>query len=89
MPKAKYAEPLTYEEFQDKVKKLKTLGDVTSFAKDLIAPTLQTMLESEIEQSLGYKKNDSVGDHSGNSRNGYSTKKLKTGMVQNVEVLLK
>lgn len=70
---------LTYEEFQEKVRNLKTLGDVTNFAKDLLAPTLQAMLESEIEQKLGYKKHDPIGNNSGNSRNGYSTKKLKTG----------
>jgi transposase-like protein len=79
MTKRRRPSPLTYEEFQEKVKSLRTLGDVTNFAKELVAPTLQTMLEAEISQSLDYKKHDPSGRNSGNSRNGYSSKKLKTG----------
>ena len=71
--------PLSYEEYQKKVKNLKTMSDVTQFAKDLIAPTLQTMLEAEMDKHLGYPKYHPAGDLSGNSRNGHSTKKLKTG----------
>jgi len=44
MNQTKYSSPITYEDFQEKVKNLRTLGDVTEFAKFLIAPTLQTML---------------------------------------------
>ena len=60
------------------MKNLKTVSDVTNFAKELVAPTLQVMLEKEMEQHLGYKKHNIKGNNSGNSRNGYSTKKLKT-----------
>lgn len=69
---------LSYEAYQEKVKNLKTSGDVTNFAKELIAPTLQNMLEAEMEDHLGYPKHASKGKGSGNSRNGHSTKKLKT-----------
>jgi len=70
--------PLSYKEYQQKLKTLKTLGDVTEFAKDLVAPTLQTMLEAEMDKHLGYPKHHPAGNLTGNSRNGYSSKKLKT-----------
>lgn len=38
---------LSYDEYQNKVVNLKTASDVTNFAKDLIAPTLQAMLEAD------------------------------------------
>ncbi len=73
---------LSYEEYQKKVSGLKTLTDVTNFAKELIAPTLQKMLEAELDEHLGYKKHDPSGRNSGNSRNGFSQKKLKTSFGQ-------
>lgn len=69
---------LSYEEYQEKVKNLRTSGDVTAFAKELIAPTLQQMLEAEMDQHLGYPKHDTAGKGTGNSRNGHSRKKIKT-----------
>lgn len=68
---------LTNEEFQKKLKSLKTMGDAHSFAKELVAPILQEMLEEEMNNHLGYSKHDNSGDLSGNSRNGYSTKTVK------------
>jgi putative transposase len=68
---------LSYEEYQEKVKKLKTFGDVTAFAKDLVAPTLQAMLEGEITNHLGYPKHHPAGNLTGNSRNGHSKKTIK------------
>jgi transposase-like protein len=69
---------LSYEEYQAKISKLKTASDVTNFAKELIAPTLQAMLEAEMSEHLGYKKYGIEGKNSGNSRNGYSKKLLRT-----------
>lgn len=78
---------LTYEEYQEKVKNLKTVSDVTNFAKELIAPTLQKMLEAELDNHLGYEKNSILGNNSGNNRNGYSDKKLKTSFgTENLKV---
>jgi putative transposase len=68
----------TQEEFDERIKNLKTVKDVTAFAKELIAPTLQTMLEAEMTEHLGYEKYDPAGRNSGNSRNGYGAKTLKT-----------
>lgn len=58
--------------------KMRTMQDVISLAKELIAPTLQSMLDAEMTEHLGYEKHDSEGNNSGNSRNGYSEKTLKT-----------
>lgn len=66
---------LSYEEYQDKVKKLKTSKDVNAFLKALVAPTLQAMLEAEMTHHLGYERH--AGRNTGNSRNGYSTKTIK------------
>ena len=75
-------ETLSYDEYQEKVKNLKTSKDVSNFAKDLIAPTLQTILEAEMTHHLGYSKNHPIGNNSGNSRNGYSKKKIITSQGQ-------
>ncbi len=69
---------LSYDEYTKKVNNLKTADDVSSFLKDLIAPTLQSILEGEMNDHLGYKKYESKGKNSGNSRNGHSEKILRT-----------
>lgn len=48
-------------------------------AKQLTARLLNKALEAEMDMHLGYKKHSNDGDGSGNSRNGYSTKKVLTG----------
>lgn len=68
---------LSYDEYQEKVKNLKTSKDVNNFLKALVAPTLQAMLEAEMTEHLGYDKYSVSGRNSGNSRNGHSEKKLK------------
>jgi putative transposase len=68
---------LSYDEYQEKVKNLKTSKDVNNFLKELVAPTLQAMLEAEMTEHLGYGKYDPAGKNSGNNRNGHSEKTLK------------
>lgn len=46
--------------------------------KELTKALMERVLEGEMSNHLGYEKHDSVGDNSGNSRNGYSEKTLKT-----------
>ncbi len=75
--KSQKPQMISYEEFQEKVRNLRTSGDATSFLKELIAPTLQSMLEAEMAVHLGYDKHDNAGKLSGNSRNGYSSKTIK------------
>ena len=67
---------LSYEEYQAKVKNLKTMSDVSSFAKELVAPTIQAMLDAELDQHLGYDKHVRHSN-SNNARNGYSQKTIK------------
>jgi len=38
---------------------------------------VERVMEGELTTELGYKKHDATGNHSGNSRNGYSEKTLK------------
>ena len=70
--------PISYEEYTKKVENLKTFSDVTNFAKELVAPTLQAMLEGEISNHLGYDKYSRKPEGSTNSRNGYSTKQIQS-----------
>ena len=63
------------------------LGQVESmddfFGKDgvfaqLFADTLETMLEGELTEQLGYERYEAKGRNSGNSRNGRYPKKIRT-----------
>jgi len=55
-----------------------TPADVTKLLKELFAGTLEQMLEAEMDTHLGYDKHSPDGDHSGNSRNGYGKKTIKS-----------
>jgi transposase-like protein len=46
--------------------------------KHLTGRLLQRVLETEMDEHLGYKKHDSAGDNSGDSRNGHSEKTVLT-----------
>ncbi len=63
-------------------KDCKSVEDVHDLIKDLFKRTLQEILESEISDHLGYEKHDVVGNNTGNSRNGYSSKTIKTSLGQ-------
>ena len=54
------------------------LEDVQALLKSLFKGTIEQMLESEMEEHLGYEKHNILGNNSGNSRNGYGKKTLKT-----------
>jgi putative transposase len=56
----------------------KTLGDVQTMLKSLFKGTVETMLEAEMEEHLGYEKHSVLGNNSGNNRNGYGKKTIKT-----------
>jgi putative transposase len=55
-----------------------SVEDVHGMLKSLFKDTLQEIFEAEIEEHLGYPKHSNLGDNSGNSRNGYSKKNIKT-----------
>jgi putative transposase len=44
----------------------------------LFASTLETMLEAELTEHLGYKRYEAKGRNSGNSRNGKRPKQMRT-----------
>ena len=57
-------------------KNIKTEQDLNDFKKMLTKMTLETALNAELDEHLGYNKHDKV--NTGNSRNGYSIKTLQT-----------
>jgi transposase-like protein len=69
------------EEVQKELAKAKSMDDF--FGKDgifarLFANTIETMLESELSEQLGYEPYEAKGRNSGNSRNGHYPKKVRT-----------
>jgi putative transposase len=61
-------------------KECKSMDDVHNMLKELFKDTIQKVLEAEMDEHLGYVKHDPSGDYSGNSRNGYSKKTVRTQM---------
>ena len=54
------------------------MQDVQAMLKNLFAGTIESMLEAEMDEHLGYDKHSVLGNNSGNSRNGYGKKTLKS-----------
>jgi len=59
-------------------KECHSVEDVHQMLKELFKGTLESMLEAEMDEHLGYEKHSNTGDLSGNSRNGYNTKKIQS-----------
>ncbi len=57
---------------------VKTMKDFEGVMGALYKQGIQHLLESEMSHLLGYEKHDPEGNNSGNSRNGYTSKKLKS-----------
>ena len=57
---------------------VKTTDDIKDMLKDLLGETIQTMLEGEIEEELGYSKYNYEEKDTQNSRNGYSPKSVRS-----------
>lgn len=58
----------------------KDAEDVQEMLKDLLGDTLQGMLESELDEHLGYSKYDYKEKETSNSRNGFSKKTVTSSM---------
>ncbi len=58
-------------------KDIKSEKDLSTLSKFLVKLTVETALNAEMEEHLGYSKNSIEGVKSGNSRNGYTPKTLK------------
>jgi putative transposase len=71
----------TPEKIQEELSKVESMDDFFGrdgiFAK-LFSDTLEQMMEAELSDHLGYEKYESSGRNSGNSRNGYYGKKVRT-----------
>ena len=59
---------------------LKTFEDVQDLFKDFVAMTLEGGLEAELDEELGYSKYDYRNKETDNSRNGHSTKTVKSSL---------
>ncbi len=57
-----------------------SMQDVQELLKDLFKGTVEEMLETEMDEHLGYNKHSPLGDLTGNSRNGYNKKTIQTQM---------
>lgn len=67
--------------FDEEIKKCKTMEDLTGkngLIQTLLGGTIEAMLSAEIDDHLGYQKHSTKGNNSGNSRNGTSTKKVRS-----------
>ena len=62
---------------EELAKDLKTPEDLSQLSAFLTKLTVEAALKGEMNHFLGYDKNDTTGHHSGNSRNGFSSKTLK------------
>lgn len=62
-----------FEQFKKDFAKAKTYKDLVGkdgTIKNLLKASLETMLEAEMTEALGYVKHSPEGNNSGNSRNG-------------------
>ncbi len=54
----------------------RSTGDIQAKLKRLFAGTIVQMLETEMDEHLGYEKNSVLGNNTGNSRNGHGKKTI-------------
>ena len=62
------------------------LAGENGLLKQLTSRFYSRALDAEMDEHLGYKKNDNSGDNSGNSRNGYTTKTVITEDNDTIEI---
>lgn len=60
------------------LKQFKDSKELNSFMEDLYARAMEQMIEGELDSHLGYTKHSPDGINSGNSRNGKTSKRVKT-----------
>ena len=58
-------------------KDIKSEKDLGALTQQLVKLTVETALNAELDEHLGYEKHAPEGRGTGNSRNGYSAKRLK------------
>lgn len=57
---------------------ISSMADIQNLFKETIAEFMKNGLEAELDEELGYSKYDYRSKETDNSRNGHSSKKLKT-----------
>ena len=62
---------------EELAKSVKTEKDLAALSKHLLKMTVERAMNVEMDEHLGYEKHAPEGKCTGNSRNGYSAKKLK------------
>jgi len=65
---------------EEALRKIKSLKEYDDYFHELYKQGIEAMLKAEMGEHLGYPKNDPSGRNTGNSRNGYSGKTLKTNL---------
>jgi len=71
---------LTKEQVKEIVRgnNFQSVTDVSSYLKDIFKDIIEELLEVELEMKLGYAKDDVSNKNTDNSRNGYSSKTIKS-----------
>jgi putative transposase len=69
--------PKLIDELLDGYKKPEDIIGENGLLKQITKAILERALKVELTEHVGYEKHDPAGDHSGKSRNGSTTKKLK------------
>ena len=70
-------DPKLIDELLTDYKKPEDIIGENGLLKQLTKAILERALKAELTDHVGYEKHDPAGHHSGNSRNGTTTKKLK------------
>jgi len=65
---------------EEALKKIKTQEEFEDYIQRLYKHGVEALLKAEIKEHLGYPKYNPTGKNSGNSRNGFSRKTLKTNL---------
>jgi putative transposase len=60
------------------LKQFKDSGELNTFMEELYGRAMEQMLEGELDSHLGYEKHSAEGINTGNSRNGKTSKTVKT-----------
>ena len=62
-----------------KQENVKDVADLQSILKDMLKKGVETLLEGELDEELGYEKYDRNQDKD-NYRNGYSSKRVRSDL---------
>ena len=67
------------------ISNISSMDDIQNLFKETIAEFMENGLDAELDEELGYSKYDYRNKETGNSRNGHSSKTLRTSFG-NVDV---